>query len=166
MLSVFNNLSLRRKLLITYLTIAIVPIVVIDAVSYLKYSTTITQQTRDYANLVITQINKDIDAYMEKLERLTYTAYLNMDLQKTLDSYHRLSFKEQLDSRDSVHQYLSRINIIDPRIDGSYIYLEKGGFFFENSQGTVKNNFDWRREDWCHLSCIWTKENPNTSPSP
>lgn len=151
LVSAFNNLNLRRKLLITYLSMAIVPIMVIGVVSYLKYSTTITQQTREYANLVITQINKDVDTYIEKLERLTYTAYLNMDLQKILESYHQLPFKEQLDMRDSVNQYLSRINIIDPRIDGSYIYLENGGFFYENSQGTVRNNYDFRREEWYPL---------------
>jgi two-component system, sensor histidine kinase YesM len=156
--SAFNNLTLRRKLLVTYLTVAIVPIMVIGTVSYLKFSATLTQQTREYANLVVTQINRDLDAYIEKLERLTYTAYLNIDLQKILETNHRVSFKEQLDNRELVHQYLSRINIIDSRIDGSYIYSENGSFFFENSQGTMKSTYDLPREEWYRLIVSGSKK--------
>ncbi len=143
----FNNLNLRHKLLLTYLSMTIIPMMIIGIVSYIKSTNTITNQVHDYASLLAAQINKDIDAYIDKLERLTYTT-LNADLLKILESNARLPFPQQLDNRDKVNNFLLGINLIDPMIDGTYLYSRNGDLFFENSAGTMAKNYSFTGESW------------------
>ncbi len=144
----FYNLTLKNKLLITYLTLTILAVGLLGISSYWIFSAAMTRQVKDYTSLVARQINKDMDAYIERLERVTYSAYLNIDLERILENNHRDIFKHRLENRDRVNQFISRMFIIDSNVDGTYIYSRHGDFFYDNTQGVIRNDYRVETKTW------------------
>jgi len=143
-----KDTSLKNKLLSTYLTVVIILTIILGTVSYTISSRIVIKQTEDYANLVIFQISKDIDNYIEKFERLTYTAYSNTSIQQVLKTNHDASFKEKQNFKEVVRQFILGISIVDKNIDGVYIYSKFGDLFYENLTSSFSRNYDFTREKW------------------
>lgn len=146
----FKKLSLKNKLLVTYLIMAVIPIIIIGTISYMKSSRTIIRQTEAYASLMIGQINKDIDAYIDKFDRITYFAYSNIEVQQILESNHLQPYRRQLDNRDKMHQFLLGICVIDLNIDGVYIYTKEGELFHKNisEDSSIHEHYTFQAEPW------------------
>lgn len=143
-----KDTSIKNKLLFTYLSVVIILSVILGMVSYNISSKTVIRQTEDYANLVITQISKDIDSYIEKFERLTYTAYSNFSVQQILSTHHEASFAEKLDNRDIIGQFILGLSVIDTNIDGVYIYSRYDDLFYGNLTSALSPAYDFKKEDW------------------
>jgi len=145
---VFINMRLRRKLLISYIAVTIIPMIIIGAISYIKSSDTIIQQTNNYASLVVEKINSDIDSYIDKFARISYTTYSNVEFQKILQFNHEQPFRFRLDNRDKMNQFLLGIINLDANIDGAYIYTKYGELYYKNVRGNIYEGYNFKNEYW------------------
>ena len=62
-----NNMKLEKKLLISYLLFAVIPMLLIGIVICIASFRIIIRQTREYADIMIERINHDVDGFVRIL---------------------------------------------------------------------------------------------------
>ena len=101
-----NNMKLEKKLLISYLLFAVIPMLLIGIVICIASFRIIIRQTREYADIMIERINHDVDGFVENIERQAYSIYTDLEIQKILMTSNEVSFMQQQDNKDLVHKRL------------------------------------------------------------
>ncbi len=98
-----NNMKLEKKLLISYLLFAVIPMLLIGIVICIASFRIIIRQTREYADIMIERINHDVDGFVENIERQAYSIYTDLEIQKILMTSNEVSYMQQQDNKDLVH---------------------------------------------------------------
>ena len=86
-----NNMKLEKKLLISYLLFAVIPMLLIGIVICIASFRIIIRQTREYADIMIERINHDVDGFVENIERQAYSIYTDLEIQKILMTSNEVS---------------------------------------------------------------------------
>lgn len=127
-----GNMRLERKLLISYILFAVIPILVIGSVICLVSFQIIIRQTREYADVMIERINNDADDFVENIERQAYAVYTEPEIQNILEHSDTFTFTQQLDSRELVQRRLIGMWVTEKYIVGSYLCGADGNSYFTN----------------------------------
>lgn len=127
-----NNMKLEKKLLISYLLFAVIPMLLIGIVICIASFRIIIRQTREYADIMIERINHDVDGFVENIERQAYSIYTDLEIQKILMTSDEVSFMQQQDNKDLVHKRLIGMWVTEKYIVGSYLCSTDGGAYFTN----------------------------------
>lgn len=127
-----NNMKLEKKLLISYLLFAVIPMLLIGIVICIASFRIIIRQTREYADIMIERINHDVDGFVENIERQAYSIYTDLEIQKILMTSNEVSFMQQQDNKDLVHKRLIGMWVTEKYIVGSYLCSTDGGAYFTN----------------------------------
>src|SRR5438045_3027066 len=89
--------SLRTKLTILYLITLSVPVVIISYLLPTYYQNLISQETESLAQGTLQAINRNIVTYLDDLDRISRTPYLNEDIIRAI----KLKASKRYDSADS-----------------------------------------------------------------
>ena len=81
----WSDMCLERKLLVSYILFAVIPILVIGSVICRVSFKIIMRQTRQYADMMIERINNDADDFVENIERQAYVVYTEPEIQDILE---------------------------------------------------------------------------------
>jgi two-component system sensor histidine kinase YesM len=76
--------SLRFRLTILYLLIVLVPILIIMVAMPSYYQNSITRETRTLTEGTLTSVSRNIETYLNDLDRLTIAPYLNEEVMRAL----------------------------------------------------------------------------------
>lgn len=127
-----GNLKLERKLLITYILFAVIPILVIGSVICLASFKIIIRQTSQYADMTIEKINNEADDFVENIERQAYTIYTDPEIQDILGNSSRFTFTESQNNTELIRKRLIGMWVIEKSIVGSYLCGVNGNSYFTN----------------------------------
>src|SRR5437763_3497774 len=76
--------SLRVKLTILYLLTNVIPIVIIALIMPSYYQSLIIQETQTLTDATLTSLTRNIDTYLDDLDRLTLIPYYNDEVMEAL----------------------------------------------------------------------------------
>ncbi len=109
MKSFFKNLRLRRKLFVSYILIAFLPMIIILIMAYNLMAQLITEDGIWSIDQVIGQINSSIAGNLSNLDAVSDFLYVNKDIQEFLsNSYY--SYPAELETYLKVEKRLMEIN--------------------------------------------------------
>jgi len=106
--------SLRLKLSILYLLTTVIPLVIIVFVMPGYYENQITQNSQTLTTATLTSLSRNIDLYLDDLDRLTLTPYLNDEVMYALKlkasaAYVNASASQQLAANQALYATLPNI---------------------------------------------------------
>lgn len=127
-----NNMKLEKKLLISYILFAVVPMLLIGIVICMVSFRIIIRQTREYADIMIERINNDMDGFVENIERQAYSIYTDPKIQGILRESDESSFMQQQNNKELVQKRLIGMWVTEKYIVGSYLCSSDGRAYFTN----------------------------------
>ena len=128
----WRDMRLERKLLVSYILFAVIPILVIGSAICLVSFKIIIRQTRQYADMMIERINNDADAFVENIERQAYVVYTEPDIQDILEHSGQYTFAQLQDGKEMIHKRLIGMWVTEKYIVGSYLCGAGGNSYYTN----------------------------------
>lgn len=122
----WSDMCLERKLLVSYILFAVIPILVIGSVICRVSFKIIMRQTRQYADMMIERINNDADDFVENIERQAYVVYTEPEIQDILEHSDRYTFSQLQDGKEMIHKRLIGMWVTEKYIVGSYLCGAEG----------------------------------------
>ena len=152
--------SLRFRLLVLYLLIFLVPATMMMTVMPSFYQNSISTETQVLTEGTLTSIARNIETYLDDLERLTIAPYLNEDIMRALklkaspgyndaDAFTRLTAERALQTTLPLFLQNSRRDILATVLvspDGSAFVASVGGAMSEPVAGYAYTQQDWYRK--------------------
>lgn len=131
MLMCFNTInshlfkfSIRKRLFIIMILIAIVPMALIGCFSYVFTSTQAKNEFRTSSMIMLRQISQNIDQYLYQTELITKMALRDERVKDAL-KYDKSDTKMQrLRKNNEIEQFMSNMNMIVEGISGIYIFTD------------------------------------------
>lgn len=145
-----GDMKLEKKLLVSYLLFAVIPIIVIGSVICFVSFRIIIRQTRQYADMTIEQINDEMDDFVEKIERQAYSIYTESGIQDVLEHSEDISFVESQDQTEMIRKRLIGMWVTEKSIVGSYLCGVNGNSYFANinERVTMVPSEVFSKESW------------------
>ena len=128
----WSDMCLERKLLVSYILFAVIPILVIGSVICRVSFKIIMRQTRQYADMMIERINNDADDFVENIERQAYVVYTEPEIQDILEHSDRYTFSQLQDGKEMIHKRLIGMWVTEKYIVGSYLCGAEGNSYYTN----------------------------------
>ena len=128
----WSDMCLERKLLVSYILFAVIPILVIGSVICRGSFKIIMRQTRQYADMMIERINNDADDFVENIERQAYVVYTEPEIQDILEHSDRYTFSQLQDGKEMIHKRLIGMWVTEKYIVGSYLCGAEGNSYYTN----------------------------------
>ena len=128
----WSDMRLERKLLVSYILFAVIPILVIGTVICRVSFKIIMRQTRQYADMMIERINNDADDFVENIERQAYVVYTEPEIQDILEHADRYTFSQLQDGKEMIHKRLIGMWVTEKYIVGSYLCGAEGNSYYTN----------------------------------
>lgn len=163
-INLFNNLSIRSKLILIYMLIIIIPFVFISFFSFTKYVKYIQDKVTDSKMQTIAQISNNLDNYMEEIEKLSLITYSNKGIQEALkkglytniyddkNSSRELTRQEIISNNRTITNYF--IDLMSPRMDllGAYIFCENNQVYKISRGEYISSLYDFKKDNWYKLA--------------
>ncbi|NWL87654.1 sensor histidine kinase [Paenibacillus sp. 79R4] len=123
MKSRFNDLKFRSKLLLSHLTIVLIPILLLGMLSFLQSYTTQINELNSEARSGLSQMANILDYKINRYNMLCEFIVLNRDFSQIfLKNYQDNYFNMYLDFRDTMDPLLSQIKLMDGNIEEITFY--------------------------------------------
>lgn len=142
--------GIRTRLLCTYIVFIIIPFILVGVVACSASFKTIIRQTEQYSQALLSRINGEIDAFIEKIERLSYTVYTDKTLQDILSQTEEVSFAAAQNQKEYIVQKLIGMWAAEKYIIGSYACASDGRIFYTdiNEQPALEGIEAFSQEEW------------------
>jgi two-component system, sensor histidine kinase YesM len=141
----FAHLSMQKKLVIVFLFLISLPITAVSYLSYQGYSTSIEENTTDYATEIAAKTMTKLDDYIRDLYNMSAMPLYNTDFLKDLASP-----ESGLSKQNRMDLYIANLNKIKPDTVSVYVFDNYGRQFFNIKSNGIRNNMDevlpvWRQ---------------------
>lgn len=150
-----NYFSLKKKLMILYGFIILIPIVIISLFMPSYYQTMLEKETQSLTENTLTALSHNIDMYLDELGRITTLPYFNNDLMealilKTSKDYDQLNLSKKVFVEQTLTNSLSTyFQNIREDITGTVILPEGGSVYVRTRFGSAANEFfPFKDQDW------------------
>jgi len=159
-ISLTSSISIRSKLLLTYILVIAIPFIFISLFSFNRYISYIQKKVTESKMQTILQINNNFDNYLQEIEKISLMTYSNKDIQEVLKNglysytYNQNSTSRELDSKEILNNakviknYF--IDLMSPRKDllGAYIFCENNQIYKINRGEYLKSISDFKNDSW------------------
>lgn len=138
----FSNLSLKTKILISYLICILLPLPVLGGFLYRAGIERITNQSCAVAQQAVKQYNKIFDEYIRQVDAITLLPYINKDLQNYLlknTDYH--TYMNKIVNREVIYSFLESQFQVNMWIDCISIVSLNGQILSQSKYGRVKAEY-------------------------
>ncbi|MFD0696776.1 sensor histidine kinase [Paenibacillus sp. GCM10027628] len=151
-----KTMSIRSKLIILYLITVIIPVVIIIFVLPYYYKNLFVKQTTLLSEGTLTSLTRNVEMYLDDLERLTITPYLNDDVMTALklkasDRYGEASEYSKYMAEKAFRQTLPK-QFTNPRQDilGTILLPEDGSVYVVTSvdSSIPVPNYAYKQQSW------------------
>lgn len=148
--------SMRFKLIILYLLTVLVPVVIIIFIFPYYFNNKFTEQTTMLSEGTLTSITRNVEMYLDDLERLTIKPYLNDDVMialklKASDQYEQSSEYARFMAEKSLRTNLPR-QLKNTRKDilGTILLPQDGSIYILSTvdRSIPVPDFPYQQQDW------------------
>ncbi|WP_066190923.1 cache domain-containing sensor histidine kinase [Gracilibacillus timonensis] len=159
-----NNTSLKSILLISFICIAIIPVIFISVVMYMKSSQIINQNASKYVTQILQQTNQEIDSKLKQFAEDSIPVLTNNEIQESLNPQNIQA--ADYSTREDLRKVLTRFIIDNSNITSASIYLNDGSLLVttENKPNELQLSPDKIDQlDQYKGKVIWSYANANPS---
>lgn len=115
----FNNLSIKSKLLISYLVVILLCITLFCAVIYSKFQSIMRSQLSNHVDQVITLTAQNLEQQTKYIDTLLFNIQMNSQITSTITNKNI----DVLNSIDILNEQLAKTDILQKRISEVRLYL-------------------------------------------
>ncbi|WP_130860406.1 cache domain-containing sensor histidine kinase [Gracilibacillus phocaeensis] len=159
-----NNTSLKSILLISFICIAIIPVIFISVVMYMKSSQIINQNASKYVTQILQQTNQEIDSKLKQFAEDSIPVLTNNEIQESLNPQNIQA--ADYSTREDLRKVLTGFIIDNSNITSASIYLNDGSLLVttENKPNELQLSPDKIDQlDQYKGKVIWSYANSNPS---
>lgn len=141
------NISLKIKLICSYLIIVTIPLSLLGAVLYSYYLDAFIKQSSESANQLTRQINKNIESYFAQIDELSINIAYDDTVNSLLDDLHYNSkFSDSMDEQ-ILNDLLSRYLLSKAGVDSIHLYADEH-FIHAYKRGTINEHYRPMTQDY------------------
>ncbi|GAB2571100.1 cache domain-containing sensor histidine kinase [Gracilibacillus alcaliphilus] len=159
-----NNTSLKSILLISFICIAIIPVIFMSVVMYMKSSQIINQNAAKYVTQILQQTNQEIDSKLKQFAEDSISILTNDKIQESLNPQNIQA--ADYSTREDLRKVLTRFIIDNSNITSASIYLNDGSLLVttENKLNELQIPPDRMDQlDQYKGKILWSYANVNSS---
>lgn len=141
----FSNLSIKNKLIMTFLLIGIVPAILLAILVGWTVDRIIEQQVHDNTVQLIEKVNDAVEAHIENVQNMTYFISFN----PTVDEFFSGNIQVETMSSDEQYEltkFLQSFTTLHPEIAGILIVNEEEQYF--SNELYSRTTFSLKSESW------------------
>ena len=149
---IFSNIKLQYKLLISFTTVFVVSIVVVIAAFYYNSANSLREEVVNYSTLYLSQLNENLNTYLDELDRLTAMTLADRQIQRILekntDAQSLIDMKSEV---DYMEDFLFNIYTLNPDIK-NIIVIGKNGLMYSEGEARYShykvdaNEYAWYKD--------------------
>lgn len=143
--------SIKSKFTLIYILLILLPMSVSTGIAYYKSSTALNTQASKYTLLLMKQLNRSINAYVEQMDKISKVPMLSYkemgnDIQNILNEGDDISEQERINNQYKMRDFFLNLKFMDKYIANITIYSRNGSTYtFDDSISTSK---DYKEEEW------------------
>ncbi|OMF32273.1 hypothetical protein BK133_14720 [Paenibacillus sp. FSL H8-0548] len=145
----FRNWNLNTKLISVYLLTIFIPVIIVTLLGFYRYNENLKQKVGEYGLNLTDQVSKSLDTYIQQIDRLSLTFYLDVweNLSLTPD---RSNPKDVFMEKVSVDRALKSILVVIPFSDILGVYWINDGevLYSQYGNGDWIDHSDFEQRDW------------------
>ncbi len=145
----FRNWNLNAKLISVYSLTIFIPVIIVTLLGFNWYNDNLKQKVGEYGLNLTDQVSKSLDTYVQQIDRLSLTFYLDVwdNLKLNPD---RSNPKEVFMEKISVNRALRSLLVVIPFSNVIGVYWINGGevLYSEYGNGQWIDHSDFARQDW------------------
>lgn len=139
LLSWWRRASLGVKIRLSYLVLITIPLFIVAMAAYYTATSTIKQNAQDFSAQLTDDIRKNLDLYVQRVDRLTYWPFQGEKVQRVLRAHQTagqraLSFQDIEDMKGA----LADLGHGQADVQGVYILTRNGTLFHWNASGALR----------------------------
>lgn len=145
-----KRLTISRKMLVTFLPLALLPMLVLMFIAYDLFSSRMESYAGDQVHESVEQLARHADSYLDELERLSMLPYYQPEILKVM---------RERDDNDLLERYYSTVRVesliaqsmINPREDlrDVFLYRTDGRLIFHSRYSVQLNeHYDFQEAFW------------------
>ncbi|UKS27948.1 sensor histidine kinase [Paenibacillus sp. HWE-109] len=144
----FRDWSMVKKLNVLYTLMILLPVVVVTLLGFQRYNENLKKKVADFDLQLLGQIGRNVDNYLEELDRISLSIYLEDNLE-TMSSRNKdlgsaSEFQEKV-SLDKAMKILMRSSLKD--IMGAYLFKDSS-IFSQYGSGPNVDYSNFTRDPW------------------
>ncbi|MBO0993125.1 cache domain-containing sensor histidine kinase [Bacillus sp. SD088] len=160
----YKDLSIRSILLVSFICIAVIPIVLMSTVNYSKSAQIINNNAAQYVTQMLQQTNQELDLKLRQISDDSVAVLTNEEVQDSLNPKNSSIFSYQ--KRERLRDILTKFILSNGNVTGASIHLNDGNLLV--TTGNYNNSFylnkDLRNElDNYNGSVVWRYEQAHIS---
>ena len=141
--------SIHRKLMVSFVCIALIPLLIFGWLSYISYLNIIENMTYEYNYQMLRTFSQKLENYFTQIEQLSYTVY-HENIQKIFER------ENDIDDFDRIRAILDIDTEFQRQMDfynfrgviSSIIILKNDGSVFYDSTHSISVGYDFMAQEW------------------
>ncbi|QJD85434.1 sensor histidine kinase [Cohnella herbarum] len=145
----FRDWNLNSKLISVYSLTIFIPVIIVTLLGFDRYNDNLKLKVGEYGLNLTDQVSKNLDTYIQQIDRLSLTFYLDVWENLSLNP-DRSNPKEVLMEKVSIDRALRSIMVVIPFSDVLGAYWINGGevFYSQYGNGEWIDHSDFEQQDW------------------
>lgn len=140
--------SMQYKLVALFLVIIAVTIMSISLFAFYRSSETMEKNLGDYTFQIVSQVNRNIEFYIEEMENIAAMCNYNYNVQKYLKNYKPANDLERFKDANKITELLNNITSVRDDIISVMIFGNNGYVLKNNTNLRMVKGFDITKYDW------------------
>lgn len=145
----FRNWNLNAKLISIYSLTIFIPVAIVTLISFNHYNANLQNKVGEYGLNLTDQVSKNLDTYIQQIDRLSLTFYLDVwdNLELNPD---RSNPKDILREKTSVNRALRSILVVLPYSDivGAYWIKDGEVLYSQYGNGNEVDHGNFAEQEW------------------
>lgn len=146
----FKSIRIRKKMLLTFLPLTLLPMFILIAISYSMFRSQMEGYTAGQLQESISQVSRHVDTYLEELDRLSMLPYYQPDILAIMQARGDEDLLQRYYSTRQAESIISQ-SLINPREDllNVFLYRDDGRLIFISRENAALN------EAYDHHASYW-----------
>jgi two-component system, sensor histidine kinase YesM len=149
MLKHFVNLSIQRRLVISYFIIIFFPLTIVSVFAYNMAASSIKSEVSRYSSEVLQQVNDNIDNTVSELDRIASILASDRDIIEILQKDKKRSKVEMISDEEIMDEKINDIISLRSNIEGLFIFSYYGETYsYKGANNSIRLDYNFTRTRW------------------
>ena len=151
LLSLSSIKSIKSKFILIFILLVILPMSASTSIAYYKSSVALNSQASKYTLLVMKQLNKNINVFVDQMDKLSGLPlldynYMGNNVQRVLKNSNKTSENERIRNENILREFFLNIIFMNKYIDNVSIYANDGNIY--SFYDEVGYDYNYQKQDW------------------
>ena len=148
----FRNISLQRKLILTYFVLIFFPLLIVGICAYNIAATSVKFEVSRYISEVLQQVNDNIDNSVYELDRMASILSADREVLKILSKDKNRSPREIMEDEDIMNRKINSLINFRTNIDGFFVFSYNGEVYcYSGADNSIRLDYIFTRTRWYEM---------------